>query len=180
MNKNRLSQPVSVNDLLLVGRAALPAAPPSSHRVRLVANLVADDVDPTVLGDPQLLQVMVENLVRNAIRHSPAGAPVAIEASRAGDEVRIAVRDEGPGIPEEYRDRISSIAACACPARTARTARRTRMRGAEQGSGSRSRATSRSSTRAASASSPNRDRGCAFLVDLPLMRRDEDAEEDAE
>jgi signal transduction histidine kinase len=58
-----------------------------------------------VSGDPELLRSAFENVIRNAVRYSPAGALVAIEARRgggsSGERVNITVRDHGPGVPEK-------------------------------------------------------------------------------
>jgi two-component system, OmpR family, sensor histidine kinase ChvG len=55
--------------------------------------------------DSRLSQVIV-NLLENAISFSPQGGRVTVTARRIGSEVRIAVEDEGPGIPEENLERI--------------------------------------------------------------------------
>jgi two-component system sensor histidine kinase CpxA len=58
--------------------------------------------DPaTIQGAPELLRRAVENVVRNAIRHAPAGTAVEIGLERDGDTATIAVRDRGPGVPED-------------------------------------------------------------------------------
>jgi two-component system sensor histidine kinase CpxA len=58
--------------------------------------------DPaTVRGAPELLRRAVENVVRNAIGHAPAGTAVEIDLERDGDRATIAVRDCGPGVPED-------------------------------------------------------------------------------
>jgi signal transduction histidine kinase len=53
----------------------------------------------------QLLQLFT-NLLLNAIRHSPPGGTVAMEVRTAGRQVRVAVADEGPGIPIQARERV--------------------------------------------------------------------------
>ncbi len=61
-------------------------------------------LDDEVEGDPMLVQVMVEGLIRNAIRFSPSGDRVEISVSPDCDrDVLIRVRDNGPGIPAEIR-----------------------------------------------------------------------------
>jgi len=55
--------------------------------------------------DSRLHQVMV-NLLENALSFSPPGGHVAVVARRIGDEVQIAVEDEGPGIPPENLERV--------------------------------------------------------------------------
>jgi two-component system sensor histidine kinase ChvG len=55
--------------------------------------------------DSRLSQVIV-NLLDNAISFSPPGGRVAVVARRIGNEIQVAVEDEGPGIPEENLERI--------------------------------------------------------------------------
>jgi two-component system sensor histidine kinase CpxA len=59
-----------------------------------------------VCGDPELLRSAFENVIRNAVRFSPAGAVVVVSARRVaqtdmGETVEIAVHDTGPGVPEK-------------------------------------------------------------------------------
>ncbi len=56
---------------------------------------------PTVMGDPMLLERVIENLLSNAARHTPAGTTVWLQVERRTDGVTLAVADDGPGIPEE-------------------------------------------------------------------------------
>ncbi len=77
--------------------------------VRLVTKLALPDPDqpePLVRGDPELLHVMLTNLIRNAIRYSPVDSPVEIDVTLDSDEATLAIRDCGPGIPEEHIDHI--------------------------------------------------------------------------
>jgi two-component system sensor histidine kinase CpxA len=77
--------------------------------VRIVPHLVvvADDAPECELsGEATLLQTMLDNLVRNAVRHSPPGASVEIEAAAEDGRARIEVRDRGPGIPEDQLERV--------------------------------------------------------------------------
>jgi signal transduction histidine kinase len=52
-----------------------------------------------VRGDPDGLRQVIGNLLSNAIKYSPDGGTVELAAERAGDSVRVLVRDEGMGIP---------------------------------------------------------------------------------
>jgi two-component system CheB/CheR fusion protein len=54
-----------------------------------------------VRADPDRLCTMVTNLVENAIRHSPEGVEVRCSVSTSGRRARVAVTDQGPGIPAE-------------------------------------------------------------------------------
>ena len=60
----------------------------------------------TVRGDPNRLAQVVGNLLSNAIKYSPEGGRVELVAARSGEGVRIAVRDEGLGIPQDQQSRI--------------------------------------------------------------------------
>ncbi|MDQ0510081.1 sensor histidine kinase [Ancylobacter amanitiformis] len=52
-------------------------------------------------ADRDWLRQTMDGLVANAVRHSPAGAVVQLEAERAGGEVLLRVRDHGTGIPAQ-------------------------------------------------------------------------------
>jgi signal transduction histidine kinase len=55
----------------------------------------------TVVGDPQLLERVVANLVDNAVKYAPADTDVRVEVQHDAHSVIVTVRDEGPGIPAE-------------------------------------------------------------------------------
>ena len=59
-----------------------------------------------VEGDEDHLRRAVANLISNAIKYSPAGGPVTVEASRRNGDVVVAVRDEGLGIPADAQRRV--------------------------------------------------------------------------
>ena len=54
---------------------------------------------PAVLADPGRLEQVFLNLLDNAIKYTPAGGSVTLAAEAEGEEVRIAVKDTGTGIP---------------------------------------------------------------------------------
>lgn len=59
-----------------------------------------------VRGDRQLLTQMMANLVENALRHTPAGTRVEIALDGDPASPVCMVADNGPGIPEEERDKV--------------------------------------------------------------------------
>lgn len=59
-----------------------------------------------VLSDRPLFERAVSNLVDNAIRHTPRGGAIRIDASPGPGSLTIAVSDTGPGIPADARERI--------------------------------------------------------------------------
>jgi len=72
--------------------------------------LTAGEVsDGTVQGNRELIGQTLSNIVDNAIKYSgdvEGGGKVQVSLARAGNELRISVADNGPGIPEEDRARV--------------------------------------------------------------------------
>jgi two-component system, OmpR family, sensor kinase len=62
--------------------------------------ILADTDGPAVvLGDADQLRQVLGNLLRNALVHTPAGTPVEVSVHGGADDVRLEVRDHGPGLP---------------------------------------------------------------------------------
>jgi signal transduction histidine kinase len=59
-----------------------------------------------VRGDPNRLAQVVANLLSNAIKYSPDGGTVEVVGERERNVVRVSVRDEGLGIPDELQKRV--------------------------------------------------------------------------
>ncbi|MFI5227357.1 MAG: ATP-binding protein [Candidatus Limnocylindrales bacterium] len=71
------------------------------HRV-----IVASDRHLHALADPPRLQQIVEHLIENAVKYAPPSTAITVDWSLVEGVVRLGVADEGPGIPEEWRERI--------------------------------------------------------------------------
>ncbi len=61
---------------------------------------------PLVRADRERILQVLSNLVGNAIKFTPAGGTIDVEARKAGGEVVISVRDNGPGIEARHLDQI--------------------------------------------------------------------------
>jgi NtrC-family two-component system sensor histidine kinase KinB len=59
-----------------------------------------------VMADPDRIQIVLSNLITNAIHHSPPGTTVAARAERSDGWVRFEVSDQGPGIAPEHKRAI--------------------------------------------------------------------------
>jgi PAS domain S-box-containing protein len=112
-----------LDDLLDLDRLTHGIVAPKRRRtdVAALARRIADDwallsdrqpqvvTEPvTVSLDPAKVERIVENLLGNAARHTPATSPVWVRVERPadGDGVLIAVEDAGAGVPEELRDSV--------------------------------------------------------------------------
>jgi two-component system, OmpR family, sensor histidine kinase KdpD len=69
---------------------------------RQVELVIADDLPPVLL-DYLMIDQVVTNLIENAVKYTPPGTPIDLRAERAGDWVRVAIVDHGPGIPPGKR-----------------------------------------------------------------------------
>jgi two-component system, OmpR family, sensor kinase len=59
-----------------------------------------------VVGDPDRLRQVVDNLLVNALRHTPAGSPIEVTLLQHDGVAEISVVDHGAGIPAEARERV--------------------------------------------------------------------------
>ena len=57
-------------------------------------------------GYPSLLRSAVDNVIRNAIRHTPESTPVEVALAADDGGVSITVRDHGPGVPDEHLENL--------------------------------------------------------------------------
>jgi two-component system sensor histidine kinase SenX3 len=119
---NRLGRLIS--DLLDLSRLEEPTALPHSatslseiasseaEQIRAIAEskeiTFAEQIQPEIWirGDPQQLQLMVRNLLENAIRYTPDGGSVTLEMSIRGSQAVLRVTDTGIGIPLESQGRV--------------------------------------------------------------------------
>ncbi len=74
------------------------------HSVAFAFEAPPDDVH--VIVDEQRLQQVMANLLSNAAKHSPAGSTVHVSIESSGKTARVAVRDRGAGVPEDFRSRV--------------------------------------------------------------------------
>jgi two-component system, OmpR family, sensor histidine kinase KdpD len=70
------------------------------------AQLLIPDGLPLVRTDPGLLERVLANLFANALAYSPPDRPPVMRAHRVGGTVVLEVTDHGPGVPDEWKQRI--------------------------------------------------------------------------
>lgn len=89
-------------DLRVIVSRALKGVPKTGHPIRVA---IPADLPP-VYVDAARVEVVLRNLLENALKYTPAHQPVRIVALQKGREVEVRVEDRGPGVPLEHRQRI--------------------------------------------------------------------------
>ena len=79
---------------------------PDVRAKNIQAQIEVDPSTPAVSGDRARLEQAVQNLAANAVRHMPNGGTLTLSARPDGADVRIVVRDTGPGIAPEHLPHI--------------------------------------------------------------------------
>ncbi len=95
--------PVPAVDVVALARRACDEARQAEPSLALVATL---DGELPVRASPEAVLQALTNLLDNAARHSPEGAPIRLEARRQGAHAVVAIQDEGPGVPLAQRERV--------------------------------------------------------------------------
>jgi two-component system, OmpR family, sensor histidine kinase QseC len=99
-------QPCRIRDIAAEVIAALaPAAVEKHVRLELLADADAE-AEASVHGNPELLRVLLRNLLDNAILHTPRGTSVQVQISHEPGTTCLTVSDNGPGIAAEERGRV--------------------------------------------------------------------------
>lgn len=88
------TEPVPLADLV---ETCLARAQPLAEQKNIrIISVPAQDL--VVLGDRELLEYALYNLLTNAIKYSPAGSEVTVGAARSNGAIRLSVRDQGIGM----------------------------------------------------------------------------------
>ncbi|MCC6608627.1 MAG: two-component sensor histidine kinase [Burkholderiales bacterium] len=98
----RAPEPV---DLLEVARAVAREVGPLAGDKGVDLGVIGEQA-VTVRGDADALRVMLTNLVDNAVRYTPGGGRIDVEVAVEDDASVLRVRDTGPGIPPNDRERV--------------------------------------------------------------------------
>lgn len=92
-------------DLLSVVRASVnPMLPLAENKYQTVNLAVPEQI--SILADETQLQRAIKNIVHNAIKFSPEGGQIFVDATTNSEEAIISVKDQGPGIPANDLPRI--------------------------------------------------------------------------
>lgn len=101
LEPDQLKERASPCDLGEIARRTIAELAPAALAKRVEIELAAQAAAPTE-GHPELIGILLRNLIDNAVRYGPAGGIVRVETQGAS----VSVTDRGPGIPPEERDRV--------------------------------------------------------------------------
>jgi two-component system, OmpR family, sensor kinase len=93
---------VQLNEL--VRQAVISLSPLAEARGTDLGLLRCDPA--TLMGDPHALRALLDNLIDNALRYTPAGAQVDVDLTVGNGQARLCVSDNGPGIAKDQRLRV--------------------------------------------------------------------------
>ena len=95
------------DSLALVEQSLFDIAPyASEYGVSVVLAPPANPQNTDVKVDPDRFAQVMANLLSNAIKHSPRDGTVTVDLHADNDVLEVGVRDEGAGIPDDFRSRI--------------------------------------------------------------------------
>lgn len=92
-------------DLRALAQRAIADLAPAALSRKVEIEL-ADGGPVPAEGHPDLIAILLRNLVDNATRYCPAGGTVRVEAAGMPDGALVSVTDDGPGIPPEERTKV--------------------------------------------------------------------------
>lgn len=78
----------------------------SAEEKKLTLNAVLPEMDPIIMATDVEIEKILNNLITNAIKYTPAEGRILLTLSEKDDQVLLSVRDTGIGIPSEEREKI--------------------------------------------------------------------------
>jgi two-component system, sensor histidine kinase and response regulator len=106
IERGELKLDLQPTDLVPVIAAVIDAQRPRATAKQQTLHLETDPAAATVLADRGVAVQVLENLVSNAVKYSPAGKDIFIRLASVPGGVRCEVRDEGPGLSAEDQKKL--------------------------------------------------------------------------
>jgi len=97
---------LDVSDFDLVGAVREVLARLEPLREQRTITLDVPDAPVRVCADAHLISRVIQNLLSNALKFTREDGRIGVRVEPGEREVRVCVSDDGPGVPEEYRERI--------------------------------------------------------------------------
>ena len=94
--------------LRVIAAEVIASLAPAALEKGVQLELLAGDVNsvPEVRGNPELLRMLMRNLLDNSIRHTAPGTSVQVGITQESGDICLSVSDNGPGIPEQERAKV--------------------------------------------------------------------------
>jgi signal transduction histidine kinase len=93
-------------DAAILARKACQEMEGSASQRQVRLEVEGTEAVSVLRGDAAVLRRVVDNLLANAIEHSPQGGVVRVAVAPCDEGIEISVADQGPGVPPEFRERI--------------------------------------------------------------------------
>jgi NtrC-family two-component system sensor histidine kinase KinB len=108
MEHGELAIDPSVESVNVILEDAARELMPLAQEVNAVIKIDAPDDLPYLYVDRDMIERVLLNLVDNALKFAPPGSLVALHAEQAADDkfVQVEIADKGPGVPDDYKDKI--------------------------------------------------------------------------
>ncbi|HQU78413.1 MAG TPA: ATP-binding protein [Azonexus sp.] len=94
---------VALNDLV---HQSVTASANTAAARNIDLGVAASDPAACVAGNAEALRTLLDNLVGNAVRYTPAGGRIDVSCGSSGEHAWLEVADNGPGIPAAERERV--------------------------------------------------------------------------
>lgn len=75
------------------------------HKLNLIESYLGGE-NVVVKSDPKLLEIVLQNLIENAVKYTPEKGTIEIKSNLSGKKALIEIKDNGYGIPKEKRSKI--------------------------------------------------------------------------
>lgn len=105
ITSGNLSVDFKPSDLKPVLQSTVLLHNPAAQARNIKLECAVDSALPVEADEGRIQQVIL-NLISNALKHTPSGGRVIVAGDVRNDRVRISVTDDGPGVPEAFRERI--------------------------------------------------------------------------
>lgn len=106
LEEGRLKLQTDPADAIPLVRRAAEDLDATARARNVTIEVEASELPCPIVADLSVLHRVVENLITNAVEHTPAGGTVVVRVGPRDEGIEISVADEGPGIPEPHRERV--------------------------------------------------------------------------
>lgn len=93
-------------NIMMILRETIALLMPLAHQKHIDISLESHDMKHMIIGNETLVNIMLRNLIDNAIRYSPENTVITISIDIHEQHLEVAIIDQGPGIPNDLKKRV--------------------------------------------------------------------------